>query len=334
VTFVERPHALHVVSLVPGANFDVEVSLDAEGHLVAPAHAPFELRDGQVVLRDRVLAPTERLVETGQLYPHDDHFHLTHRWDNEDWRALYRVREDASDVPAATKQVAAFALATLLDYRIPGKTEEATAHGLQRMTEAASRARRAVEARSPAKQTMAMVLHDFEILRGGLALAIEGKLFKAADGVRFSYCGDHFHVEDAGGVWAHPISLDAVDPGEFEMPPSMFFEVQGDAVVARTGEVAWRDLIRDGAIKLVGDRWYVTERYAYPAFAQLQRVSADLTVPSPVRELARRGVIDLLKVPLEVESDEVFRSALAGVEARIEARWRRVEGMLPAAAKR
>ncbi len=262
VSFFERDGALHVVSVEPGAAFDVAVPLDDRGRPALPADAPFQVRDGVVVHRDRSLPPTRRLVETGQLYPHDDHFHLTHLWDNADWRALYRAREDDSDLPGATRQAAAFALATLLDHRIPGRSEEATARGVRRMAETVSRARRAVEGAFPAKQIMAMVLHDFEILEDGATLSIEGKVYRAAGGVRFAYCGDHFHVEDAGGAWGQPISLLEVESGSFDLPPSMFFEVSGETVTTRAGNAAWKDLLARGEIKLGGDRWYVTERYA------------------------------------------------------------------------
>jgi hypothetical protein len=330
VTFFERKDALHVVSLVPGATFDVAVPLDAQGRPLVPANAPFEVRDGEIQLRDRTLPPTAHLVETGQIYAHDDHFHVTHRWENPDWRALYRAREEGSELPAATRQTAAFALATLLDHRIPGASEEGTAQGLRRMAEAVSRARRAVDGKSPAKQIMAMVLHDFEILEEGATLSIEGKIFKATDGLRFAYCGDHFHVEDAGGAWAHPISLASVEPGQFDMPASMFFDVSGGTVATRAGTAQWKDMLPKGEIKLVGDRWFLTEAYPHPAFARLQRLAGDASLPAAVREQARRSVIEVLKLPLDVESDAAFRTRLAGIDARIEARSRELEAPAPA----
>jgi hypothetical protein len=328
VTFFERKDAVHVVSLVPGSSFDVAIPFGADGRPVVPVNAPFDIRDGVVVLRDRTLPPTARLVESGQLYTHDDHFHLTHRWENADWRALYRAREEDSDLPAGTKQVAAFALATLLDHRIPGKTEEATARGMQRMTDIVARARRAVEGKYPAKQIMAMVVHDFEIQDGG-TLSIEGKTFNAADGLKFNYCGDHFHVEDAGGRWAHPIHLDAVEPGQFDMPPSMFFDVNGSAVALRAGAAPWKELLAAGQIKLNGDRWNVSERYAGAGFVRLAKASLDEKVPPHLREAARRSVIELMKLPLDIESDAAFSARLAALDLAAEARWSEIEAQLP-----
>lgn len=330
VTFFERQATFHVISLVPGSVFDVEIPFGPDGRPIVPENAPFDLRDGVVVLRDRSLPPMAQLVDTGQLYRHDDHYHLTHRWENPDWRALYRAREEDSDLPPGTRQVAAFALATLLDQRLPGASEAATARGLRRMAETVSRARRAVDGKYPAKQIMAMVLHDFEVMEEGTTLSIEGKVFRAADGVKFTYCGDHFHVEDAGGAWSHPISLANAEPGQFEMPGSMFFEVTGETVATRAGSLAWKELLGHGQIHLDGDRWVVTERYGLPAFARLQRASLDDGVPRPARELARRKVIEVLKLPLEVESDAAFRARLAAIDAAIEGRWREVEAQLPA----
>lgn len=333
VTFFERRESLHVVSLVPGSVFDVAIVFGADGRPIVPVNAPFDLREGLVVLRDRSLPPTARLVETGQLYPHDDHYHLTHRWENDDWRALYRAREEGSDLPASTRQVAAFALATLLDHRVPGKVEEATARGMQRMAETVARARRAVEGKYPAKQIMAMVLHDFEIVEDGATLAIEGKVYRS-DGVKFSYCGDHFHVEDASSAWAHPIHLGDAEPGHFDLPPSMFFDVNGTTIAARVGDAAWRELLASAQIRLVGDRWFVSEKYANPAFVRLQRATLDESVPSYLRELARRSVIEFMKLPLDIDSDAAFRARLAAVDRAVEGRARELDAQIAAAKRR
>ena len=225
--------------------------------------------------------------------------------------------------------MAAFALATLLDHRIPGKTEEATARGMQRMTDIVARARRAVEGKYPAKQIMAMVVHDFEILDDGGTLSIEGKVFKAADGVKFTYCGDHFHVEDASRAWAHPIHLDAAEPGQFDMPPSMFFDVNGSAVALRAGAAPWKELLAAGQIKLNGDRWNVSEKYANAAFVRLEKATLDERVPPHLREAARRSVLEFMKLPLDVDSDAALTARLAAVDRAAEARWRELEAQLP-----
>jgi hypothetical protein len=330
VTLAARGDGLHVVSAIPGAAFDVAVSFDDEGRPVVPATAPFEVRDGVIVVRGRALATTASLVESGQLYPHDEHFHLTHRWDNADWRALYRAREEGSGLPGATRQAAAYALATLLDRRIPGASEEASAEGLRRMAETVARARRAVEGQAPSKQIMAVVVHDLEILDGGAAVTVEGQLFKAGPGVRFASCGDHFHVEDAGGAWAHVVPLAELPHGQFEMPTSMFFEVSGGTVSPRGGDAVWKALLARGEIKLGGDRWYVTERYGHPAYQRLQRAALDEAAPPAVRDGARATVIEFLKAPLDISSDAAFDARLAAIDAAIDARWHEVEAQLPA----
>lgn len=326
----EREDGLHVISRIPGALFDFIVPLDADGRPSLPANAPFAVRDGVLVLRDRPLAPAAHLVETGQLYPHDEHYHLTHHWENADWRALYRAREEDSGLRAATRQAAAYALATLLDRRIPGATEEALVDGLRRMTETVARARRAVEAQLPSKQLMAMVVHDFEIADDGASLSVEGKVLRAAAGVRFTYCGDHFHVEDARGTWAHVVPLNDVEAGGFELPPSVFFEVSGGTVAPRAGDPPWRRLLARGEIRLGGDRWYVTESFAHPSFQRLKAAALDEATPPAVREAARRSVFELLKLPLDVESDAAFEARLAAIGGASDGRWRELEGKLPA----
>jgi hypothetical protein len=151
IRFFERDGALHVVSLVPGNAFDVAVQIGPDGRPQIPADAPFEVKDGTLSLRDRAAAPVARLTESGQLYRHGDHFHLTHRYENSDWQAIYRARLDGSPVAPATRQVAAAVLATLLDARVAGGSEEATARSMRRTEKVIALARRAIEAELPAK---------------------------------------------------------------------------------------------------------------------------------------------------------------------------------------
>lgn len=328
VSFFQRGGALHVISLVPGNTFDVRVPRDASGRLAPPADAPFEVADGLVRLRDRSVAPgssTAQLVDGGQLYRHDDHFHLTHVYRNADWQALYRARAEDSPLPPVTRQVAAVILAMLVDARIPGASEDATISAMRRVESVVAKGRRAVEAQLPAKQAVAMVLHDFEIAEGGRNLAIEGRTFSAEGDVRFSYCGDHFHVESPKLGWSHPVPLGGLEPGRFEMPPSVFFEAgQGGTVAERAGG-AWRDLLASGRIRRAGDAWYVSEDYPNPRLSELRRAEADASIPQPLRERVRAAVMEILKVRLDIESDDAFRARLASVEQAIDLRWRELE---------
>ncbi len=331
VSFFERRDELHVVSLVPGSVFDVHVPLDPGGRPLAPSDAPFELKDGMIVLRDRALPPTAKLVDSGQLYPHDDHFHLTHRWVNEDWQALYAAKEDGSHVPAAMRPVAAFLLASLLDLRLPGRTEQATAAAIRRMETIVSRARRGVDAGLPTKQIVAMVLHDFEILDEGRTLSIDGRQLRAADGVKFAYCGDHFHVEQAGGKWVHPVAVGSCRAGEVRAPVLGVLRGDGRDRRGAPGRDRVARAARAGAHPPRRRRLVPLRALPAPGFVRLQRAANDEAVPPVLREAARRSVIDFLKVKLDVSGETAFRSQLATLDQAIDLRWREVEAQIGAA---
>jgi hypothetical protein len=114
------------------------------------------------------------------------------------------------------------------------------------------------------------------------------------------------------------------------MPSSMFFEVSGETVSPRAGDAPWKRLLASGEITLAGDRWFVTERYAHPAYRDLQRVALDGAAPQGVRELARASVVEFLKVPLDIASDAAFEARLGALGVAMDARWREVEPRLPA----
>ncbi len=327
VVFFQRDGTLHVVSLVPGSIFDVRVALDEAGRPVEPTDAPFAVRSGTVRFRNSAQLPagTARLVDGGQLYRHDEHFHLTHRYENEDWQALYRAREDDSPFPPVMRQVAGVVLATVLDMRIPGSSDEAMTQALHRVDSILAKARHAVDVQAPAKQVMGMVLHDFEISEDGKSLSIEGRTYRGEGGVRFSYCGDHFHVEAPATGWTQAVALREVEPGRFDFPRSVFFSVENGNVTERSGDAPWRELLAKRQIHVVGDAWFVTEQYPSVPLAALKAAAIDEKLPAQIRDRARASLREVLPLRLDVDGDAEFRARLASIEQALEHRWRDIE---------
>ncbi len=327
VAFFQRGAALHVVSLVPGRVFDVTVPLGEDGRFAWPENAPFVAADGEIRLRVTAgPASVDELVESGQIHRHDDHYHLTHRFQNEDWQALYRARADDSPLPPLRRQVAAVVLALLVDQRIAGTREEATAQAMKRIASVVGKARRAVEADLPARIIESMMAHDYEILDGGRVLTIEGQTYRAGDGVRFVYCGDHFHVESAGGRWAHPIALEADEPGHFAFPASIFFEVrEGGLVVERPVASRWQQLAESGQIRFVRDHWHLTEEYFHPRLKKLEAAMDDPRLPEAARARARGRVLDVLHLRLDLGTEAEFEGRLAAIDQVIVWQWNEFE---------
>ncbi len=324
VTFFQRGAELHVVSLVPGRFFDVSVPLGEDGRFAWPENAPFEAVGGELRFPvGRGPASVDELIESGQLHRHDDHYHLTHRFQNEDWQALYRARADDSPLPPMRRRVAAVVLAILVDQRIPGGGEEVTARAVARAASIIGKARRAVEAGLLARQIESMTAHDYEILDGGRVLAIEGQTYRAADGVRFAYCDSHFHVESAAGLWAHPIALEADEPGHFAFPRSIFFEVRDGGLVAeRKSTARWRQLAESGQIHFVRDHWHLTEGYRHPRLKQLMAAMDDPKLTEAMRGRARGRVLDVLRLRLDLGTEAEFEGRLGAIDRVIDWQWR------------
>jgi hypothetical protein len=327
VAFFQRGAALHVVSLVPGRVFDVTVPLGEDGRFAWPENAPFEAAGGEIRLRATAgPASVDELIESGQLHRHDDHYHLTHRFQNEDWQALYRARADDSPLPPLRRQVAAVVLALLVDQRIPGTREEATAQAMKRVASVIGKARRAVEADLPARTIESMMAHDYEILDEGRLLTIEGQTYRAGEGVRFAYCGDHFHVESTSGHWAHPIALEADQPGHFAFPASIFFEVrQGGVVAERPVGTRWQQLADSGQIRFIRDHWHLTEGYLHPRLKLLQAAMDDPRLPETARARARGRVLDVLHLRLDLGTEAEFEARLAAIDQVIVWQWSEFE---------
>jgi hypothetical protein len=321
IAFFQRGDVLHVVSSTPWRSWDVAVPLGPDGKLAWPAEAPFRAAHGTLHLRAAEATPeVEELVASGQLHPHDDHYHLTHRLANDDWQALYRLRAEGSPLPPIRRQVAATILALLLDERIPGSNPDATARGLARMASVIGKARRAVEAGVGARALEAIITHDFEIRDDGRTLELGGKSFRAAAPLRFAYCGQHLHVEEAGGKWAQPVELAGQAEGGFAWPDSMFFVVGDDGTVkARGGQARWRKLVDDGQIHFARDHWHLTEKYANPRLQRILQAVADPKVAEPPRDRARALALELLRLRLDVTSEAEFDARLRAVDEVIDA---------------
>jgi hypothetical protein len=316
ITLFERDGELHVVCVGPEATFDVAVPTAADGRLAWPRDAPFEASEGQVRLRGRGGSGLAALVESRQLHPHADHFHLTSRYPNPDWQALYLLREDGSGLDPARQQLAASVLAELLDQRIPGTSEEVTLASLRRVDSVIARVRRAVQSGQPGPRVLGILTHDFEITGEGRVLEIEGQRFRAGDGVRFAYDGGHFHVESTGGAWVQVVPLEGMEPGSFELPHSLFYEVRDGVVEARPVSTRWQGLAATHQVRFVRDHWHLTETYL--PLRPLLAAAEDPALPAPLQERARGRALEVLRVRLDVGSEPELESWLATMDRLIE----------------
>jgi len=316
LTLFERGEELHVVAVGPGATFDVAVRFRADGRPDWPAEGPFVVTDRVIRLRTTG-ARVAALVESRQLHPHDEHFHLTARYQNPDWQALYAMRGEGSPLEPARRQLAASALAELLDERISGASEEATAAALRRVDSVVGKVRRAVQAGLPGREVLGILTHDFEISEDGRQLEIEGRRYRAGEGVRFAYDGSHFHVESRSGTWVHVVRLEGVEPGDFELPPSLFYELHGDVVEARPTSSRWQALADSRQIRFVRDHWHLTEAYEPLRAAGLLAAADDASLPEADRDRARGRALDVLRLRLDVGSEEELEARLAAADRMI-----------------
>jgi hypothetical protein len=318
--FFQRGDVLHVVSTTADPTWDVAVRLGTSGKLVWPADAPFDAVGGALVLRPAKAAQaTEHLVESGQLHPHDDHYHLTHRFQNDDWQALYRLRADDSPLPPIRRQVTATVLALLLDERIPGSSPEATDKALARMVSIIGKARRAIDGDVGARAIETIITHDFEIRDEGRTVEIGGQVFHAKDPIRFSYCSGHFHVQDLDQKWAQPVELEGQAAGGFAWPGSIFFEAQPDGTVAeRTASTRWRRLADSGQVRFTRDHWHVTEAYAHPRLQYILKVIGDTRLSDRLRDQARALALDVMRLRLDTGSDAEFNARLDAIDQTID----------------
>ena len=83
-----------------------------------------------------------------------------------------------------------------------------------------------------------------------------------------------------------------------------------------------------------GEGWSLTERWAHPAFQRLLTTSRDPGLPVAIRDGASRKVLELLRVRLDVESDEAFRAQLVLIGEGVDRSWRELEPRIRAAKRR
>jgi hypothetical protein len=333
VAFYQRGSALRVVANAPGRSWDVAVAVGEGGKLAWPADAPFEARDGALHLRTVKADPeVALLIDTAQLHPHDDHFHLTHRYMNEDWQTLYRLREEDSPLPPIRRQIAATVLALLLDERLPGSSPEATAKALHRMVSIIGKARRALEAETGARAIEAIITHDFEIRDEGRTVEIEGKVFRAAEPLRFAYCANHFHVEEATGKWAQPVDFESPSGG-FAWPGSIFFEIRPDGTVGeRPPSSRWRRLSDSGQVRFTRDHWHITEAYDHPRLQAILKTVANPALGEALKDKARALALDVMRLRLDTGSDAEFEARLDAIDQAIDRAGAELEKEAPKAA--
>lgn len=323
VTFFERGGTYHVFSIVPGKLFDYVLRIEPDGTVTWPENAPFEAKGGELHFPVGPTPGVNDLVESGQLYRHDDHLHLTHRFKNADWQALYAARADTSPLEPIRRQVAANVLATLVDLRIPAGNEEETKKALEREIQVIAKARRGLELGLSARQIDSVLDHNYEILDGGKRIEIEGRTYLAKDNVQFAYCSDHFHVEDVAGRWAQPILFSEQDePGHFTFPKSIFFDVAPDlSVKEKPISSLWQRLASGGEIRFTRDHWHITEKYNHPKLALLAKAMDDAKRTPEARDDARGRMFDILRLRLDLGSEQEFAERIKVIDRVIDRHW-------------
>jgi hypothetical protein len=337
VSFYQRGSVLRVVYAAPGRSWDVAVIVGPEGKLAWPEDAPFQAASGALTVRASAgqSSEVEQLIASGQLYPHDDHFHLTHLLQNEDWQALYRAREEGSPLPPIRRQVAATVLAMLVDMRLSGKTPEATTKALARMTSIIGKVRRGVEGDVPAPAIESMALYDFELRDAGRTMALEGRTYRAGKGLRFAYCGSHIHVEGADGKWAQPVDLEPGPNGELVWPASIFFSAAPDGTVSeRPASTRARKLIDGGQIRFSREHWHVTEGYQNPRLQYVLKVIEDPKAPTSIKDRARGAALELMRLRLDTGTEAEFDARLEAIDQAIDRTAAELEKELRAAGTR
>jgi hypothetical protein len=316
LTLFERDGQLHVVSVGADASFDVVVPFSQEGRPAWPEEAPFEVADGTIRLHVKTDASVASLVESRQLHPHAEHFHLTSRYANPDWQSLYALREEGSALEPARQRLAASVLAALLDERLPGSSEAATLAALRRFDSVIAKARRAVLAGQPGQEVLGILGHDLEISEAGRLLEVEGQRFRAGEGVRFVYDGGHFHVEAEAGTWVQVVSLEAMDPGTFELPPSIFYELRNGVIEARPASGRWQALAESRQLRFIRDHWHLTETYR--PLQPLALAADDPARTEAQRERARSRVLEVLRLRLDIGSELELETQLASIDRLID----------------
>lgn len=317
LTLFERDGRLHVVSIGADASFDVAVPFGPDGRPAWPEKAPFEVAEGAIRLHLETGASVAALVESRQLHPHAEHFHLTSRYANPGWQSLYALRKETSALEPARQRLAASVLAALLDERLPGSSEAATLAALRRLDSVIAKARRAVLAGQPGQEVLGILGHDLEISDAGRTLEVEGQRFRAGEGVRFVYDGGHFHVEAEAGTWVQVIPLEGMDPGTFELPPSIFYELRDGVIEARPAALGrWRALAESHQLRFIRDHWHLTESYL--PLRPLVAAADDPARTEAQRERARSSAMEVLRLRLAVGSELELETQLASVDLLIE----------------
>lgn len=311
LAFFQRGSDLHLVSQLADRPMNLKAEALPDGTLRWPADPRIEVAHNVVRWRTATSAALER-VKQGQLHPHESHLHLTHHYDNPDLQALYRARQENSPYPPIRRQIAAALIALLVEEKLPAESDEIVTASLRRLDRVLAKVRRGFEAGLAATALTDMLSHDFEIREESRLVEVEGRVFRAGEGLRFAYCSNHFHVQDTADRWAHPVEFG--EPGAFSFPPSPLFAVSPqDEVYALPGPKLWREMLERGEIQMLRDHWHLTARFGDPSFVALRAVADDPQRPEEIRLRARDAAFEILRARLELKDEASFEASVARV---------------------
>jgi len=244
----------------------------------------------------------------GQLLVHDDHYHLTRRFDDPAWQKLLAMSRPDSSYADLQRKVATAGLVVFLQEHLeldPTMYARALARAKLRM----ARFARAIDAGLVGPQAAFVLEHAAALDVGGKLLTIGSQQISAGEGLKFSFCEHHVHVLGEPGI---DVAIPEPAKGAtWRVPTNLFVSQDGKKRVNR------RPLPADIKRLLVKKKllahehgYHVTRHFEEKVTRLIEGVIADKTRPLATRVKLETELEAVWATALPIHDEGALRSAL------------------------
>jgi hypothetical protein len=320
IRFEARDGHFHVVAKA----FDIPVWPFADAEFTFPHTPYFVEKGGRVTAKKKPDGAFARLLMEGQLLVHDDHYHLTRRFDDPGWQKLLAMSRPDSSYADLQRKVATAGLVVFLQEDLeldPGTYAGELAHTKVRM----ARFARAIDAGLAGPQAAFVLEHAAALDVGGKLLTIGRQQLAAGDGLEFSFCEHHVHVLGKPGI---DVTVDAPKkPGAPWRVPSNLFVTQ-DAehrVTRRPLSADIQRLLESKKIVPHEHGYHVTRHFEEKVTRLIETAVADKTQPLAAREKLEVELKAVWDAELSIDSEAGLRAALGHARTQLAA----IRGRIP-----
>jgi hypothetical protein len=326
LTFEGREHHFHVSGKVGDRRFSVAVWPFRDVPFAFPPNPFFrETMDGWIKAKAVTRGSFAQLLGDGQLSPHEEHFHITRKFDDPAWQNIVAMSASAQVDKLQQGLAQSVQVYFIKEHLFISSTD--SARDLEALKVRLDRAWRGLNAGLAGPQMNFVLTHNALITPDGKVLHLGDRMLTAGDGLKLGFCRNHIHVlaEDVGAAdnadgAANGMNLAVTPPASGQplvLPDNLFVTLQGDRLIQKTLSPELGRALAHGHLAATDGVYHVGAGFQREAVEGIRAALTDRAVHAEVRASLKARLSELQAAPVPINDEKALFASLADIGQRL-----------------